>query len=464
MAEQPDIRLTNEPSEYNLTFGRNIFSFYDYNTTGFKAGLQIWDKSLGTKIAEVQQYPNITGYYHFDLQNILQNYTTPNYSAEYITNLGDATNESYNYKLKYGWINSVGVFQQQGTLPGTGTTSNYVVFGGRKRYDNIYWNEKPYIPEINSFLSCPVISSQQIALSDYTIKKSLSGFTDGVPTYISGFTEIYHMKRRRTDDFVLTFLNGYLGTPPSECKGIKGFRIDLYNGNILQSTIYKSNITSNGGGPNSVVSGTTEPIYPYDAISIQLGYRSLSGLTSATTHYYVTSLTHRGDGICAAFDNTFCRTPISIPYRIDIIEDECNDFSPVQVSWLNSFGFRDYWFFSKRTDESVNISRETYEVVEGSWASTTFEINDYDRGNQVFNQELTITKSINTSYLSDAEAQFLKNLFISPDVRVRYDGSTDWVPIVISDTSWTERTFRKDKFFQYTLNYNEAHKIQSQRG
>jgi len=102
--------------------------------------------------------------------------------------------------------------------------------------------------------------------------------------------------------------------------------------------------------------------------------------------------------------------------------------------------------------------------VEGSWGSSTFEVNSYDRGEKVFSQDLTIEKSINTKYLTDYEARVLKNLYLSPDVRVRYDGETEWIPIVITSNKWTERTFRKDKFFQYTLNYKEAHKINSQRG
>jgi hypothetical protein len=155
---------------------------------------------------------------------------------------------------------------------------------------------------------------------------------------------------------------------------------------------------------------------------------------------------------------------MSAVYRVDNVIDACNDFAPVQLSWLNSLGFRDYFYFSKRTDESINISKNNYEQVEGTWGSDTFSVPKYSRGNTTFSQDLTTKRTINTRYLSDDEAQYLKNLFISPDVRVRYDGSSEWIPVTLTNTSWTERTFRKDKFFQYTINYDEAHRINSQRG
>ena len=481
MAEEPNIVLTNTPSKYNLSFGKNVFSFNDTNDTGAKVGVQIW-KNLAypnfltqVKVAEVQQYPNPVGYYHFDIQNILQNYTIPNYDGDSLAGLEGALVESFNFKIKYGYINAVGEFNLQGTLPGTGNTNNYVVFGGRKRYDQLTWDYDPYTWRLETIApGCPYITKRSKALTDWTITKPISLLSGGKPEYITGgtispqLTEIYNMKMRYKDDFVLTFFNVVDSTSDinDQAKTIKAFIIHVYNGNTLQGTIIEENLLYNGGGPNQLLNGTLLPFYPFDAINVQVVKRNISIMDENTTHIYVAAFTSRVQAGCPSFNNddVYFKHSISYPYRIDIVPDACNDFTPVQVSWLNSFGFRDYFSFRKRTDESVDIVKNTYERVEGSWASQTFSVNTYERGAQVYSQDLTIRKSINTDYLSDAEAQFLKNLFISPDVRVRYNNDTEWIPIVVEDSSWTEKTFRKDKFFQYTLNYTEAHKIQSQRG
>jgi hypothetical protein len=131
---------------------------------------------------------------------------------------------------------------------------------------------------------------------------------------------------------------------------------------------------------------------------------------------------------------------------------------------LNSLGFRDYWTFRKRKDYNIDITRNTYEQLEGTWSDSDYSVNTYDRGEKTFSQSLQERYTLNTAYLSDDEAEFLKNLYLSPDVKIRFEGETDWYSVTLQDNQWTERTFRKDKLFQNTITVRMAHKINSQRG
>jgi len=472
MAEEPDIINSNTPSEINLSFGKNVFSFYDQNETGLRAGIEVWDGTLTNKIGTFQAPPNELGYYHFDIQNLLQNFTIPNYDAEdYSTKLTTADDESFEFRVKYGWVNDSGVFQYAGTYPGTGATDNCIVYGGRKEYWDLRWtNQTDYIMNLAGLSGCPVVARRQKALTDWTITKEISKLTGGVPSWIPvNITEVYNMEKRLDDELILSFLTKAernIGLPPPlGSDGVKGIRVTFYNDNTeIYDNIIPNDII-NGGGSTNDLNTNRNWNYPYNAISIGLGKKNFqTQYLSAPTHIYVATYTWRGAGTCSAQETNFSSAPTSQVYRIDLVDDECNDFAPVQVSWLNSLGFRDYFYFSKRTDENINITRNNYEQVEGTWAADLFQVPTYSRGNTTFSQELTKTKTINTRFLTDAEAQYLKNLYISPDVRVRYDGKTDWIPVTITDSRWTERTFRKDKLFQYTLNYEEAHKINSQRG
>jgi hypothetical protein len=231
----------------------------------------------------------------------------------------------------------------------------------------------------------------------------------------------------------------------------------------LNDNMY-ANITTFGGGPGTSVSSTTDISAPYDVINLACGANNtiISGNPFAN-RIFISGYLYSPPS-CSTIFTSYTTTPCTDTYMIDIVDDECNDFEPIQVSWLNSFGFRDYFYFQKRVDKSININRSTYTKTLGNWNGATYTIPTYDRGDKVYREDLDEVYSINTRYLSDNEAQYLKNLFISPDVKVRLNGDTNWYSVVLTDTSWVERTYRKDKLFQYTLNFRFSNKLNIQNG
>ena len=469
MAEQPNVVLSTTPTDINLSFGKNMISLTDLEGTQPLFALQLWDYPNNTLVSDVRQYANLAGYAHFDLQNVLKNYTTPSTDIEGTSVLSTAPDETFRFYLKFGHQNpATGAFVEASTSPYSGDTGMLVI-GGRKRYDDLLWNNQDdYKFKSGQFFGCVAsITNRQKALTDYEILKPISSLTGGVPTWVSNiFTSVYQQHRRREDDYTISFLNIFEPTPlntlPSGSEGIKAFRVSVYNGDTLLDDSFVDNLQSNGGGPGTSLSQSVSYEYPYDVISFQNGAPYTNSWSNAT-HYYIATYTYASPS-CNPVQTYYTTTPTSRVYRVDIVEDECNDFEPVQVSWLNSFGVRDYFYFQKRTDTNINITRNTYEQVEGSWDTNIFSVNPYNRGERIFSQNITEEWTINTRYLSDEEAQYLKNLYMAADVRVRFNGETEWQPVVVSDSRWSERTFRKDKLFQYTLNFKMAHKLNSQRG
>ena len=468
-AATPNVELTNIPSKYNLAYGVNMFSFYDTNATSPKFALQIRDTSDNLK-ADLRQFANTAGYAHFDLGNILKNYVDYNPTIEQTTLLETSDYEAFRFKIKYGYENSTGGTTTQGTLPSTASTNDYIVINGRKAFNDIYWNATPYQVKVGTAIGCPVISTKQLALTNWVYDKvNGTAITDGKPTYVST-NDVYRIKRRRDDHFTLSFMNEIMSATtaaPSFTKKIGGFRISIYNGNTSLYDDWIDNTEANGGGPSNIISGTTAVSAPFDIITFGCGKQnSLFDTYTTATHYYVSSWLPTGSG-CPAVGTParFANSPISEIYRIDIVEDECNDFEPVQVSWLNEFGFRDYFYFQKRLDYKIDINRQTYQKILGNWSGDIFKIESWERGEgRVFREDLQEKYTINTRYVSEDEAKFLKNLFISPDVRVRFNGSTTWNSVVLQDTTWEQKTIRKNKLFQYTLNFNMANKLNIQNG
>ena len=156
-------------------------------------------------------------------------------------------------------------------------------------------------------------------------------------------------------------------------------------------------------------------------------------------------------------------------HRFNIIEEGCNDFPTYQFSWLNEYGFRDYYSFNKRKDRGVKINRNEYLKEAANYNATSYSVNIYDRGTTVFSQTLPEEFSAFTGFVSDADALYLEGLFISADVKVRFDDAPGaerykWVPVSLLSSAYEEKTVRKNQLFQYDIKFKLAHNIKSQRG
>jgi len=437
----PDVQLKNTPSDFNLSFGK--------------------------KVATLRQFENPAGTAHFDLQNILKNYTTPNPELQSITGITSSPNETFRFIGTVG--NEInGVFTVDRTL--TGDTGSYCVIGGRKDFYDLTWDDFDtlYLPKVSEILGCPASATPKFPLTDWKNKKVYSLGSD-TPSWAQGKTiyvqdvpnDVFHQR-------TLSYVNRNepkvaVGSLNDNRKTIKAFRITIMSGTTELDDFYIENIVSNGGGPNTDISGTTFDEYPYDVISVQCGQNMFTADTSNATHWFVGTFT-KNDPACPDSSLPYWSQPLHHPYRFNVSDGECNDFDIVDVSWLNSLGFRDYWTFRKRKDYNISIQRNTYEQLDGTWSASDYEVNTYDRGEKTFSQSLQERYTLNTAYLEDYEAEFLKNLYLSPDVKIRFEGETDWYSVTLENSDWTERTYRKDKLFQNTVTVRMANKLNSQRG
>ena len=156
-------------------------------------------------------------------------------------------------------------------------------------------------------------------------------------------------------------------------------------------------------------------------------------------------------------------------HRFNIVDPACNDFPEYQFSWLNKYGFRDYYSFNKRKDRKVSIKRNEYLREAADYNAANYDVNIYDRGTTVYSQMLPEEFSAFTDYISDEDALYLEGLFISADVKVRFNDRPgqekyQWVPVSLISNSYDEKTYRKNKLFQYDIKFKLAHNIKSQRG
>ena len=183
----------------------------------------------------------------------------------------------------------------------------------------------------------------------------------------------------------------------------------------------------------------TYDIVKYDVCGVLWGESTYEGQP-----YYITASTEMTD-----------------TYTINLLDGECNDFERVQFAWINSFGMFDYFTTTKRQDKGVNIRRDTFYRDGADYNSSTLSVGTTSRGWTEYSQEIERVYTSKTDFLSDEMSEYLKNLYISPSVFVRYENTDEWIPVVITDSNWQEKTFRKDKLFQHTFNWKHSHNLNS---
>jgi hypothetical protein len=197
-------------------------------------------------------------------------------------------------------------------------------------------------------------------------------------------------------------------------------------------------------------------------------------LNPLTTHFYVYFVVGTPNACGTDELNTgILQQPAWYPVRYDI-EDPCADYSPMTLRWLNSAGGYDYFQFNKKHEETITVDRNTFRSNKFDYWNadnlfTDMQLND--RGEKVYSQRIQKEIKMTTDWLYDYEAEFLESLFKSADVGYIDQDQTygvDQVEQVIQATitnkKMTEKSYRRNKLFQFEITVKGAYNIQSQRG
>lgn len=491
--------ITSEltPDNYNMAFGQNLFTFTGL-TTEDKYVIRVKDGA--TILADLRQGPNPVGDAVFDIQNVLQSYVSPSHYWIELLGIYDQdpgiaqknvpfTNsvlENFEYDLDYGG-ETAGVYTPVASFAG------FNVLGGTKEYYSNYWNYETYQPRVKTDTDqCGSTITERVGkpLTDYKNEKIVTTLSGGYPAdFMTANGEVLQYNRTVDQHLTVSFFNELSrNTSPSTpaARSIEGFHITTYNGATLISQDFIPNLVINGCGPNVNRNDGTLPdgdtlvctmgvgpknldlmrYYQYDPGSIQI-----YSLPSNITHYYVTS--HASTPI--ACPNTVTEgvadDPLHTPIRVDIVDNTCLDYEPLEFSWQNSFGFRDYFVFDKKQQQSISVGRNDYLNSPVDFAAAAADAGALygNRGYTTYSQKIEERYLATTGFMDDATALYLRNLYQSPDVRVRLTdkyselGSV-FFPVNMLTNRWNEKNFQKDKLFQYEATFKLANNIKSMRG
>lgn len=145
-------------------------------------------------------------------------------------------------------------------------------------------------------------------------------------------------------------------------------------------------------------------------------------------------------------------TQLSAEYIFYPEEIDCT-YENVRLAWWSPVsGGYDYFNFSKKNEQSIEVERKRVQRVVGNYstASSGFGFDSADRGLMEGDIETRTYITMTSDYIRENEFALLKNLIRSKDVYIITDGQ-EAIPIVIEENAYTDRRTRDAKVYQLTL-------------
>jgi len=214
----------------------------------------------------------------------------------------------------------------------------------------------------------------------------------------------------------------------------------------LRYTIYASN-----GTPTSADLTISEPIAPWPVYPANVN-QNIDGLPKPMDYagwrcYTVQALDVSNNPVSVLYvfynatlwGNTDCR------------------YDRIRIAWKGFGGSWEYFNFTKKNEESIEIERKRYQQVLGTYG-TSFTQNGMQRG---LTEVGNITKrflTINSDWISEGEFQLLRGMMVSRQVHWVQDDGT-FIPMLVEDNTYTEQRTRDGKLKNLTVKLSYANNL-----
>jgi len=147
--------------------------------------------------------------------------------------------------------------------------------------------------------------------------------------------------------------------------------------------------------------------------------------------------------------------------QVDDRHQSCTKYDNIRLAWRNRLGSWDYFNFRGKSIESLDIKKESMSSVAGTWDSTSFNYNNWDRGASTLYTQAKKKLTINSDWLNEDEAVWLEELFTSINVQIIDDDDVIY-PVVINNKAYTKKTSLNDKIkIQYTIELEYANNVRT---
>jgi len=449
------ILIQQSPTQPNMANNTLIFGVTSSQVTQpqFQFVADVCYSGSSTVLQRIKQQANPNARGVFDFGSIITNYLdsdniwkTPKFAIatgsakRFVFKFG----EQYGTSLSSSVILYTGVGSTTGSPAVTASTYTYIANGLTDPNDKVNWN----FPSASYYTAVTasdgtITYNVQNTLSNAPITKSIQdGEYETISLFNGNFPGISDASLYAQDIFEV--------------------QINVYNSsNTLVQTASFYNTVANGGGPRT--SATTQlwsQVYTSQSqgqqlLTIGVGPQNIddwtTALTSSWAYYDVIVYGQSDDGL---------RNDGGIfASRRYVKEGAQCGYDGVRFAWKNEFGVWDYYTFTLQTDKSFGIERANYEQSFVPFGDNTpVPYNTQRRGTTNYYNKPTQIQVANSDWLTQAEADWLRELFFSANVF--YQDGTDFYPAVITSANLTEKTNpRTQRNFQYAIEFQVANQI-----
>ena len=446
------ITLSQQPTSPGMTNSDYLFTVTSNSSSQpqyqFIADLTL--SGSATVLQRIKQQPNPSSIGVFNFGQIVASYLESDNSwkaAPFITssNVGKRFSVKFGEEFGTSISSSVSIYNgittaTTGSPALTGSIYYYVADGLVNPYDAVNFNFPSASYFTASAVSTTTTFSKQHALTNAPLTQSIQ---DGEYATIS-------------------LINGNFTNSTSSAQDIFAVSVVVYNSASVEVDSFDlANITSNGGGPRLNIATLWSAVAANQTAGTQLltvgiGPQNLAddGNTLQTDWAYYTVNAY-GQKAASTINDSGSYASL----RYEKQGPQCG-YDGVRFAWKNEFGVWDYYTFTLQSDSAFNIERQSYEQEFVNYSTTTTTVS-YDRerrGATQFYNALTQNQIANSNWLTQDEADWLKELFFSANVFQQI--GSNFFPIVISSANLIEKTNpRTQGTFQYQIEFKPANQL-----
>ncbi len=468
------LSIEQKPKYRLIPAGSNIiYTLYDAVTINpinnkfkikYKATVYVSNKtsnivSSANRVGVFKVSPNGEGYGIFDLSPVLQNYVSPEYTGGTVHNTNTTNNSQYNgveytentphtihqiddFSTNRNSVRFVAVrFNIEAADSATGNVTEQ--YGSNTIADTVLiYNGVLYDTDILNLGSSGNFG-YNLDEAGFVMNSNTDKFLTNAPTtqYI-----------RENDYLTLSYFSEYdwdfeVGTAGLQYPSLRFVKIQFYyNGSTTGSLITKT-IEASTGGHSGYMNDSNVKL---QFAGIGTGNLVGAGETIPGSWDYYTVI---------AYD--LGNNQISDTYKFYKQTEDCKEYETIRLTWLNKFGVWDYYNFTKKSVRTFNTQRMSYTQITGTWNTSRYRPDGHTGGTKYFGNNVKESITLNTDYITENEAIWLEELFISNDVYILEQRSTDVTnvgymrkyikPTTIIDKKHTRKTKANDRLIQYTF-------------
>jgi len=134
---------------------------------------------------------------------------------------------------------------------------------------------------------------------------------------------------------------------------------------------------------------------------------------------------------------------------------DCSKYEPIRVTFVNKYGALQDMYFTRRSNESVNVKSNDFNASVLDFANFTYDTSEHQM--RVLNLMGTESITLNTDYIDESCNEHIRQLMLSEQVwMTRLTDEEKIVPLKLKTQSLQMKTRVNDKLVQYSLEFDVA--------